>query len=79
MLTDLPIPSRDQGKLFDHRANEEAYFTRYATHFGFALPKGETALDVPQCRVVPEARPSSLLTWLLHGTRLTNPKPDHAT
>ena len=40
MLTALPIPSRDQGKLFDHRANEEAYFTRYATHFWFCAAEG---------------------------------------
>ncbi len=31
MLTTLSILSRDQGTLHDHRANEEAYLTRYVT------------------------------------------------
>ena len=78
MLSTLNILSRDQGKLFDHSANEDAYFTCFATRLTFALPKGPTALDVPQCWVFPKPIATSLVARLLRGTRRTKPQPDLA-
>ena len=74
MLSTLNVLSRDQGKLFDHRANEEAYFACFATPFTFALPKDSTAPDLAQYQIAPKSKAASLVAQVLRWTRRTGPQ-----